>query len=79
MSAWRDQAAAELKIRQHAEEEVSQLRDSNQQLQLDAQNSETTAEYFRNSVLKYTHVLNKILPLLEELKTEMPMGVSGAL
>jgi hypothetical protein len=79
VSEWRDQAAVESKLRQHAEEEISQLIGSNQQLQLEAQNSETTAEYFRNSILKYTHGLNKILPLLEELKTEMPLPSSGAL
>jgi hypothetical protein len=78
-SEWRDKAAAELKLRQQVEEEVSQLRGSNQQLQLEAQNSEITAENFRNSVLKYTHSLSKILPLIEELKTEMPLGDSGAL
>jgi hypothetical protein len=79
VSEWRDQAAAESKLRQHAEEEVSRLRGSNQQLQLEAHNSEITAEYFRNSILKYTHGLNKILPLLEELKTEMPLGSSEVL
>ena len=78
MSEWRDQAAAESKLRQHAEEEVNQLKGSNQQLQLEVQSNEITVEYFRNSILKYTHV-NKILPLREELKTEMPLGGSGAL
>jgi hypothetical protein len=79
VSEWRDQAAAESKLRQQAEKEVSQLRGFNQQLQLEAQNNEITAEYFRNSILKYSHGLNKILPLIEELKTEMPLGSSGAL
>jgi hypothetical protein len=74
MSEWRDQAAAESKLRQHAEEEVSQLRGSNQQFRLEARNSEITAEHFRSSFLKYTHCLNKILPLLKELKTEMPVA-----
>jgi hypothetical protein len=52
VSEWRDQAAAESKLRQHAEEEVSQLKDSIQQLQLEAQNSGITAEYFRNSIFE---------------------------
>lgn len=64
-----------MKLRQQAEEELSQLTGSNQQLQLEAQNSEITVEHFRNSVLKYTHGLNKILPLIEELKAEMPLGI----
>jgi hypothetical protein len=76
VSKWKDQAALESKLRQHAEEEISQLKE---QLQLETQNNKIIVEYFRNSFLKYTHSLNKILPLLEESKIEMPSSESQAI
>jgi regulator of replication initiation timing len=76
LNKWRDRAATESNFKRHAEKEANQLRVTNQQLQKEACNNIITTDYFRRSVLKYAHVLNTVLPLLEESKTEMYLGDS---
>lgn len=76
LSEWRDQAATELDLKHHAKKEANQLRVINHQLQKKAHNNTITTDYFRRSVLKYTHMLNTVLSLLKELRTEMSLGDS---
>lgn len=64
LSKLRDEASAKIELRQQAEEEVSRLRNTNQQLQREAQ----------DSAIKYVRGLNSVGLLLEELKTQAPLG-----
>ena len=59
----------EIELRQHVEEEVSLLRNVNQKLQREIQ----------DNAIKYAQRLNSIWLLLEELKTEVPLGGCEAL
>jgi hypothetical protein len=68
-----------LDLKRHAEKEANQLKVANQQLQEEARNSIITTDYFRRIVLKYAHMLNTVLPLLVELRTEMSLGDSDSL
>ena len=71
---WQEQASVESKRRQLAEEEVTKLKAYNQQLQQEARDSELKAENFRFRLSKCTQRLNKIIPLLEDLRAEMPFS-----
>ena len=73
LDEWKDRAVIESDLKRHAEKEANQLRIANQQLQKEAQKSTMTTDYFRRSVLNYAHVLDTVLPLLAELKTEMSL------
>jgi len=72
LSQWREQADSALELKQHAEEELKELTRTNGRLQQDAQKQATIAQYFRHSNCKYVQGVNKILPLLEKLRTELP-------
>ena len=72
LSQRRGQAATESKIKHRTEEEVKQLMTANQRLQQEAQENAIVAKYFKNSTRKYVEGVNKILPLLEELKPALP-------
>ena len=67
---WQKRAMVESERRQLAENEMSMLRTYNQELQQKAQDSELNAENFRNRFLRCARCLNKIIPLLEDLRAE---------
>ena len=65
---WREKATIESELRQIAEGQVRQLHSTHQQLQEQVQSYAVTAEYLRGRVSKCSQGLDKVLPMLEELK-----------
>jgi hypothetical protein len=74
---WRDKATAESKGRQLAEEEANRLYETNQQLQGRIQEYSDRANYLTGRVMKCFEGLDKVLPVLEELKSGLTLVVSS--
>jgi hypothetical protein len=70
---WRDKATAESEYKRLAEEEIRQQYKIYQQFQKQARNYAITADYFKNIIFKYVQGLDRILLMLENLKTEVSL------
>ncbi|KAK0106374.1 hypothetical protein ONS96_004008 [Cadophora gregata f. sp. sojae] len=73
LEEWRVQATAESELRQQFEQEVKNLTVANQILHQDLQKSTMVAESFRRDINKYIHIVNGVMPLMDELNT----GLTG--
>ncbi|KAF2181005.1 hypothetical protein K469DRAFT_692521 [Zopfia rhizophila CBS 207.26] len=73
---WRDKATAESERRELAEGQVRQLHGTHQQLQEQVRGYAVTADNLRSSVSMCFQGLDKVLPVLEELRTGVSMGVN---
>jgi chromosome segregation ATPase len=69
LKQWRGQATAESELRWRTDQELDQLKIANQTLHGELQKCAVPADYFRKNTSKYIHVMNRILQLMEELKT----------
>ena len=69
---WKEQANTALESRRQTEGEFNQLIETNNRLKQEAQKNAIMAKHFRNSTSKYALGVKRILPLLEELKTDLP-------
>ncbi|KIW79862.1 hypothetical protein Z517_06477 [Fonsecaea pedrosoi CBS 271.37] len=73
---WRDKATAESKGRQLAEEEANRLHETNQQLQGRIREYSDRANYLTGQAMKCFEGLDKVLLVLEELRSGLTLGVS---
>lgn len=76
---WIDQANTESELRQQVEREANLLRELNQKLELEAQNNERRLEHFSSDLAKHARILNKVSPLLQELRLGVSLGKAGDL
>jgi len=74
LKQWRDQATEESRLRQRFEEELNQLKIAYQILQQDFQKSVVMAGCFKSDIYKSTGIVNRIMPLLEELSTDLTLN-----
>lgn len=72
LSQWRDRATTASEFKQRAQEEVNQLTSANQRLQQEAQTNAMVAKHFINSTRKYVERVDRVLPLLENLRPGLP-------
>lgn len=71
----RENAVAESEHRQALEQEVHQLYGTQQRLQEQVQHYAVTADFFKSNVSKYFQGLDKVLPMLEELRSGLSLGI----
>jgi len=66
---------AESKGRHLAEEEVNRLEETNQQLQDRIRDYSDRANYLKGQIMKCFQGLDQVVPVLEELKSGVTLGV----
>jgi uncharacterized protein YlxW (UPF0749 family) len=73
--------ALQSRMRQQAEDEIIHLKATLQEVQKDqkeleqrVRESESDVDHYRRIVMRYCEGLNKVLPVLEELRPELPLG-----
>jgi hypothetical protein len=74
LKQWRDQATEESRLRQQSEEELNKLKIAYQILQQDFQKSVVMAGCFKSDIYKSTGIVNRIMPLLEELSADLTLN-----
>lgn len=74
LKQWRDQAAEESRLRQQSEEELNQLKIVYEILQKDFQKSVAMVGCFKSDIYKYTEIVNRIMPLIEELNSGITLN-----
>jgi chromosome segregation ATPase len=74
LKEWKGRAAVESELRWRTEEESYQLKIANQVLQGELQKCAETVNYFKKNTFKYIEAMNRILRLMEQLKTETSNG-----
>lgn len=70
---WRDQAVAESELRQQFKQELEELMIANQITQQDLQRSTMVANRFRSDIYKYIHIVNGVMPLMDELRAGLTL------
>ncbi len=70
-----ENVVAESELRRALEEKVNQLLGTQQRLEERVQHYATTADFFKNNVSKYFQGLDKVLPLLEKLRSELSLEI----
>ncbi len=73
---WRDKATAESEHRQLTKEEIRRLYKTRQQLQDQVQDYAVIINYLRSIISKCAQELDRVLPILEELKTGISLRSS---
>jgi hypothetical protein len=74
LKQWRDQAVAESEIRQQFEQELKELTIANQILHQDLQKSAMVVDCFRSNIYKYIHIVNGVMPLMDELRAGLTLN-----
>lgn len=74
LKQWRNQAAAESELRQQFEKELKELTIANQILQQDLQKSAMVVDCFRSDIYKYIHIVNGVMPLMDELRAGLTLN-----
>jgi hypothetical protein len=70
-----ENVVAESEHRRALEQEVNQLYGTQQTLQEQVQHYAVTADFFKSNVSKYFQGLDKVLPMLEELRSGLSLGI----
>ena len=71
---WKDQAVAESELRRQFEQELNELKVANQELRRDFQKSAMVTNCFRSNTNRYIHLLNGVMPLMDELRAGLTSG-----
>jgi uncharacterized coiled-coil DUF342 family protein len=70
-----ENAVAESKHRQALEQEIHQLYETQRRLHEQVQHYVVTADFFKSNVSKCFQGLDKVLPMLEELRSGLSLGI----
>jgi Tfp pilus assembly protein PilN len=71
----RQDLVAESKQRRVLEQEIHQLYGTQQRLEEEVQRYAVAAEFFKNNISKYFQGLNNVVPMLEELRSGLSVGI----
>lgn len=73
---WKDKATADSRGKRLVEEENGRLHLSNQELERRVQDYSDTASYLTSRITRCFQGLDKVLPILEDLKMEVEVEIS---